>query len=163
MTERHENPVWIYMLEVLSAILICYFIHLSFPTYRLIWGIIYIPLVISPIREKSRVLAFSRIKANFLGAFVGFCIMIICKPTFSVFCLGAITIIIICNSIGILEMARSALLSLISVLIPHYSEPHTVIAMERIFSVTCGCLIAFLVIVCFDTLVIRFSRSTPKE
>ncbi len=68
------------------------------------------PLVISPIREKSRVLAFSRIKANFLGAFIGFCITIICKPTFLVFCLGAITIIIICNSIGILEMARSALL-----------------------------------------------------
>lgn len=163
LTDQHQNPVWLYILEVLSACLICYFLNVSFPSYHLVWGLIYIPLVISPIREKSRSLVFSRIKANFIGAFVGFCMMINTNPSFPVFCVGAVTIIVVCNMMRMLETARSALLSLGSVLLPHYAEPNTVIAVHRILSVTCGCLIALLVIVCFDSIMNRFSDRRHED
>jgi uncharacterized membrane protein YgaE (UPF0421/DUF939 family) len=155
---HHENPVFIYILEILSACLICYFLYLSFPQYQLIWAMIYIPVVISPIREKSRLLVFSRIKANFLGAAIGFIILLVFKAAFLSFCIAAIATILLCHALKIIATARSALLTLVSVAIPQHIEPLHVVAVERIIFVTCGCLIALSVILFFDRLVILFSQ-----
>lgn len=155
---HHENPVFIYILEILSASLICYFLYLSFPQYQFIWAIIYIPVVISPIREKSRLLVFSRIKANFIGASVGFLILLLFQATFISFCIAAIATILLCHALKIIATARSALLTLVSVAIPQHIEPLHVVAVERIVFVTCGCLIALSVILFFDRLVIVLSQ-----
>jgi uncharacterized membrane protein YgaE (UPF0421/DUF939 family) len=120
---------------------------------------IYIPVVISPIREKSRLLVFGRIKANFLGAFFGFLVLLFFDQSFVSFSLGAIATILFCNALRIIETARSALLTLVAVVIPHYSEPHYVVALERIVCVTCGCFIAFMVIIISDHLYLKFAES----
>jgi len=163
ITGHHDNHVFIYILEILAASLICYFLYLSFPQYKLIWAMIYIPVVISPIREKSRVLVFSRIKANFIGALIGFIILLAFQATFFSFCIAAAATILVCQALKITATARSALLTLVTVAIPQYTEPLPVVAVERIILVTSGCLIALLVIVFFDGLVIRFSRPGPED
>lgn len=154
----HENPVFIYILEFLSACLICYFLYLVFPQYRLIWAMVYVAVVISPVREKSRALVLSRIKANFIGAFFGLFVLLAFTPTFFSFCVGAVATILFCHTLKIIGTARSALLTLISVVIPRYTEPHYVVVLERIICVTAGCLVALMAIIFFDRLVLRFSK-----
>jgi uncharacterized membrane protein YccC len=155
---HHENPVYIYLLEILSACLICYFLYVVFPRYRLIWAMVYVAVVISPIREKSRALVFGRIKANFIGAFFGLVVLLIFRPTFLSFCVGAVATILFCHALKITATARSALLTLISVVIPQYSEPHYAVALERVICVTIGCLIALMSIIFFDRLALRLSK-----
>ena len=152
----HENPVFLYILEMLSACLICYWLYESFPQYNLISAVVYAAVVISPIREKSRALVISRIKANFLGAFLGFLAMLFTGPTFISLAIGAIAAILLCNALKIMDTARSALLTMVAVVIPHYLEPSGVVVLERIVSVTCGCLIALMITIAFEMAYLRW-------
>ncbi len=154
-----EIAIPIYILEVLAACLICYLLYLAFPGYKLIWALIFVPVVLSPIRDKSRKLALSRIEANFLGASVGFLLLLAGKPALLSFCLGAAATILICHALSIVDTARSALLTLVTVAIPQYTEPGYVVAAERILFVTTGCLIALLVVLATD----RLLQLRPKR
>ncbi len=151
---HHENPVYIYLVEILSACLICYFLYLLFPRYPLVWAMVYAGVVISPVREKSRALVVSRIKANLIGAFFGLLVLLVFAPSFVSFCVGSTATILFCHTLGIITTARSALLTLVSVIVPHYVEQPYVIALERAIIVTVGCVIAFGVIVAVERFVL---------
>ena len=159
---RHENPVYLYALEVLSACGVCYLLYRLIPGYHLIWAVIYVPLVISPIREKSRALVLGRIQANFLGALLGFAVLVVFGQNFFAFAAGAAAIIGICSTAKFVDLTRSALLTLVAVTVPHYAEPSWGVALERIVCVTCGCLIALAAILAFEHLHGRFAAE-PED
>ena len=119
---------------------------------------LYIAIVISPKREKTRALIYDRVKANFIGAFIGALILLLIKPTLLSFCAGATITILLCNSFKMIDSARSALLTLITVIIPESKDPHYVVAVERVITVTLGCSIALLVTIIFDYFLMKYSR-----
>ena len=158
LEEYLKKPVFIYILEFISATIVCYALYISYPQHRLIWAMTSISLVLTPKSEQSRALIYSRIKANLLGAFTGLLLLMIHKPGIIVFCLAAILTILLSNVFNIMDSVRSALVALIVIMIPEYRESSYVVALERVVCVVTGCVIALIVTYLFDFILIKLSE-----
>jgi uncharacterized membrane protein YgaE (UPF0421/DUF939 family) len=156
--DSNGSSLMIYILEFLTAAIAFYLLYLAFPQHKLIWGMVYIAVVVSPKRDKSKSLIYDRIIANAIGAFVGFVILLFFKASLLSLCAGAVLIILFCNFLKMIDTARSALLPLIVVLMPEYKESVYVVALERILCVTLGCLTALAVKLLFDFVLLNLGR-----
>jgi uncharacterized membrane protein YccC len=157
LEEYLKKPVFIYILEFISATVVCYALYISYPQHRLIWAMTSVSLVLTPRSEQSRALIYNRIKANLMGAFTGLLIMMVHKPGIAVFCLGAVLTILLSNMFNIMDSVRSALVALIVIMIPEYRESSYVVALERVVCVITGCVIAFFVTYLFDFILLKLS------
>jgi uncharacterized membrane protein YccC len=158
LEEYLKKPVFIYILEFISATIVCYALYVSYPQHRLIWAMTSVSLVLTPRSEHSRALIYSRIKANLLGVFTGLLIMMIHKPGIIVFCVGAVLAILLSRMFNIMDSVRSALVALIVIMIPEYRESSYVVALERVVCVITGCVIALIVTYLFDFVLLKLSE-----
>lgn len=162
MSERGipKSPVVIYALEFITATLVGYFLYLLFPDYHMIWAMTSIALVLSPRSDKSKLLIYDRIKANFLGVLVGFLVLLVHYPNILTFCIGAVVLILVSNHLRYLTCIRSSLVALVVVVIPEIGEAGNcyMIALDRIVAVIAGCLIALVVSFVFDLALSLFQK-----
>ena len=75
ITGKLDLSILLFILEYLTSTLIFYLIYLALPQYKLIWGLIFIAVVLSPKSGDSPGLVYDRIIANFIGAAIGFVIL----------------------------------------------------------------------------------------
>jgi uncharacterized membrane protein YccC len=155
------NPTAIYIFEFLSASAIAYALLILYPEHRMVWAMTSIALVLTPKSDGSKSLINDRIRANILGAMVGFLIMIIREPTIYLFCLGTVLTIVISKYLNIYRTVRSSLVALVIIMIPVYHDPRATVAMERLFCVIIGCVIALLITLLFDFILSKTSQPAP--
>lgn len=159
ITGKLDLSVLFFILEYLTSTLIFYLFYLVLPEYKLIWGLIFIAVVLSPRSADSPGLVYDRIIANFIGATVGFIILALFDPGILSVCLGSVLIIFLCHIMNKIDTARCALLTLMAVVIPSYHEPGYAIAVERIVCVTAGLMTALIVNIIYSYI---FSMITEK-
>ncbi|MGA9405829.1 MAG: FUSC family protein [Bacteroidota bacterium] len=145
MSSIFRLPVLMYMLKCVCGFSLCYALYVCFPQHQFYWSMISVLLVISPEEDSSHRLAFDRMKANILGSIVGIAIFLTHVPTLFGMCLGVVMTISIGISMRLTNATRSALASLVIVLMHEQQESSWNIAVERMLCVVAGCFIAIIV------------------
>jgi uncharacterized membrane protein YgaE (UPF0421/DUF939 family) len=138
-----------YILKSVLGALFCYSLYKIFPQHQLNWSIISVLLVLSPDHNDSVKLAFDRIKANLIGAAVGFCAFLIHHPDAAVLSAAIITTILICYFLKLNNPSRSALAALIIVLIQEEEFNTGIAAGERMLCVLLGCAVGLIITYAF--------------
>ena len=138
-------PMLVYMLKCLCGFSVCYELYVCFPQHQFYWSMISVLLVISPEKDSSHRLAFNRMKANILGSTVGIVIFMIHRPNLFWMCLGVVSTIAIDTSLKLSNATRSALASLVIVLMREQQESSWNIAFERMLCVIAGCIVAIVI------------------
>ncbi|ADF54797.1 FUSC family protein [Zunongwangia profunda] len=141
----------IYLIKCVLGTITCYALYASFPEYPFYWSIISCLLVFS--QENDRELALNRIKANFLGSFVGLAVYFLPIPQVVMFCLGVALTISLGIFLKIEPTIRSALAAVIIVIINEdKADTAWVVALQRAGCVLLGCLIALTISMFFNRL-----------
>ncbi len=131
-----------YLLKCLAGVIICYVLYKQIPQYPFYWAIVSVVLAISP--DNSNKQAYSRIKANFLGCFIGMCFYPLHLPEIYIICFGIIATVLIGVAFKMMDVVRIAMAALIIVTLKVEEEKHWYIALERVVCVVAGCLVALL-------------------
>ena len=152
------NPVSIYTLKFLFAAAIAYALLIRYPQHKLIWAMNSIALVLSPIREESNVLIADRILANMLGAAVASILMLYDNPNIILGCIGIVITIILSKILNIYRTVRTAVVTLVIIMVPVYEGSRIMIAFERLFCVIIGCVIALIITLLADALIHRIFK-----
>ena len=150
-----------YMLKCIIGFSLCYLLFIYFPQHQFYWSMISVLLVISPEEDSSHRLAFDRMKANVLGSMVGIAIFFTHLPTLFGMCLGVVITIAIGTSLRLTNATRSALASLVIVLMHEQQESSWNIAVERMLCVLAGCFIAISVTYVVSFVSQRFGSAKP--
>src|SRR5690606_13015009 len=109
------------------------------PEYELYWTIISILLVISPEEKDAKKLTVERFKANLIGSCVGLICYLLPTSEIKMMLLGIVAAIAICYYFKLMSVARTAIVTLIIVVI-HEQETMTYwAAVERFVAVAGGC------------------------
>jgi uncharacterized membrane protein YgaE (UPF0421/DUF939 family) len=161
ITGKLDNSTLFFVLEYLTSTLIFYLFYLALPQYKLIWGLIFIAVVLSPRSADSPGLVYDRIIANFIGATIGFIILALFDSGILSVCLGSVLIIFLCHVMNKIDTARCALLTLMAVVIPSYHEPGYAIAVERIICVTAGLITALIVNIIYSYIFSMIAEKAP--
>ena len=149
----------IYTARCLIGFVIGYKLLLAFPEYELFWLLLSIILVISPEGKDSRKLTIDRVRANFIGSFVGlFCLMIDQNLNIGVLMFGIVATSAICYLFKIMNTARVAVVALLIILLqPHLSDIELT-PFVRFATVTVGCLIGLTITVLSSMLIRKLKR-----
>jgi uncharacterized membrane protein YccC len=142
---------FLYLLKCLIGTSFCYGLYKAIPQYHLYWSIISLLLVLAPDWNNSIQLPLNRIKANLTGGIVGLLCFFLPFPQLLSLCIGVLATILVCSILNYSQATRSALAALVIVFIQEYESAKWSIALERIFSVILGCLVALAL-----TLIFRF-------
>ena len=151
----------VYAIRCIIGFLIGYVLYLEFPEFELYWTIISILLVISPEGKDSRRLTVERVKANLVGSSVGLLCFMLPAPEVVLMVLGIVLGILICYLFDLMNVARTAVVALIIVLIHEQETMTPFAAIERFVSVTLGCLIG-LAVTTSSAYVIRYMKRHAK-
>lgn len=116
-----------------------------------IWCIFSIILVLSPDGKDAIPLAMSRIKANLLGAIVGFIIILFFPhhPSAWILSFALVLTIGIAYIIKLKDAIRSALCATIIIILPSSGIQSLMSPMERVLSVVAGCILGIIITVIF--------------
>jgi uncharacterized membrane protein YgaE (UPF0421/DUF939 family) len=147
MIKEYYNPrVYIYILECIIGLCICYTLYKHFPQHQFYWSMISAVLVIAPDGKDSDRLAIDRMKANILGSLIGLLLFLIHQPNLFLICIAVILTIVIGTFLKLNNALRSALSALIIVMIHEEEKSSTWhIAIERMGCVIFGCIIGLLI------------------
>lgn len=144
--EYYNRRVYIYILECIVGLSICYTLYKNFPQHQFYWSMISAVLVIAPDGKDSDRLAFDRMKANILGSLIGLLLFLIHQPNLFLICIAVILTIIIGTFLKLNNALRSALSALVIVMIHEEEKSSTWhIAIERMGCVMVGCIIGLLI------------------
>ncbi|NDK55703.1 FUSC family protein [Pontibacter fetidus] len=131
----------LYIVRCTIGFLVGYTLYQAFPQYELYWTILSILLVLSPELKDSPKLTVERVKSNLIGSSVGLFCFVLPVPELVMMVLGIVFAIFVCHLFNLMNVARTAVVALIIVVI-HEQETMTYwVAVERFLSVTLGCLI----------------------
>ena len=146
MREFYPCQVFIYIIECITGLCICYMLYKIFPQHEFYWSMISVVLVIAPDGRNSIRLAFDRMKANILGSSIGLLLFLIHAPNLFLICIGVILTIIIGTFLNLNTAMRSSLSALVIVMV-HEAEQNSSwhIALERVGCVIVGCIVGLLV------------------
>ena len=151
--EYNNRQVFIYIIECIIGLCICYTLYKYFPQHQFYWSIISVVLVIAPDSKNSNRLAFDRMKANILGSSIGLLLFLIHLPNLFLICIGVMLTIVIGTFLKLHTAMRSSLAALIIVMIHEAQQNSTWhIALERMGCVMVGCIIGLLITVVFNFL-----------
>lgn len=151
MIKEHYNPrIFIYILECIVGLSICYTLYKCFPQHQFYWSMISVVLVIAPDGTSNR-LAIDRMKANILGSSIGLLLFLIHQPNLFLICVAVILTILIGIFLKLNAALRPALAALIIVMIHEEQQNSTWhIAIERMGCVMLGCVIGLLITIVFN-------------
>ena len=151
----------IYGLKCIIGFLIGYQLYLGFPEYELYWTLLSIILVISPEAKDARRLSIERFKSNLIGSGIGLLCFFIHARNVYMLVVGIILTIATCYYFKLMNVARTAIVALIIVLIYEQKKMLWIGAVERFIAVTMGCFIG-LTITIVTSAVINYWRKKAK-
>jgi uncharacterized membrane protein YgaE (UPF0421/DUF939 family) len=151
--EYSNRQIFIYIVECITGLCICYTLYKYFPEHQFYWSIVSLVLVIAPDGKNSNRLAFDRMKANVLGSSIGLLLFLIHQPNLLLICIGVTLTIVIGIFLKLNAALRSSLSALVIVMIHEAQENSTWhIAVERMGCVMVGCIIGLLITIGFNFL-----------
>jgi uncharacterized membrane protein YgaE (UPF0421/DUF939 family) len=145
-----------YLIKCLIGVVICYALYYYIPQYPFYWAIVSFVLVLSP--DKSNRLAYDRIKANTLGCAIGISLYPLKLPEILILCLGVALTIVVEIALGITTTLRTALASLVIIILQQEQTKHWYIALERVICVVAGCTVALLITILFNLINQEYSE-----
>lgn len=147
------TPLIIYTVRCCIGFIIGYFLYEKYPDFELFWTLLSIILVISPEEKDTRKLSIERSKSNFIGSAVALVHLYFWDDSFYAIISGIILTIIICRLFKVMTMARVALVALLIIMIQPHGNSLVEAPIFRFASVTLGCLIGLLIVVCSSMLI----------
>jgi uncharacterized membrane protein YgaE (UPF0421/DUF939 family) len=148
MGERIKSLL-IYAAKCVTGTIIV-FIFSSLLNYKdLGWCLISVILVLSPDGTDAVTLAFTRIKANTIGAGVGLLCLLISPMNMWVLSLALIVTLIFCYLFKLDAGARSALAATIIIMLHEEGKHVWDTALERVIAVLGGCILGLLITFAF--------------
>ena len=133
-----------YVIRCLIGFLIGYLLILYFSGIDLFWALLSIILVISPEENKAKQLTIDRFKSNFLGSLSGLIVFFIEIEDVYKVILGIIVTCVLCRLFDLLNVARSAIVALLIILLEHKGDG-IMSPIMRFSSVALGCFIGLAV------------------
>ncbi|WP_242916421.1 FUSC family protein [Pontibacter liquoris] len=140
-----DRNMILYIIRCTVGFLIGYALYLAFPQFELFWTILSIILVLSPEIKDSPKLTNERVKSNLIGSSVGLVCFLLPLPEVMMMVLGIAIAIFVCHFFKLMNVARTAIVALIIVVIHERENLTYWVAVERFLSVTLGCLIGLAV------------------
>jgi uncharacterized membrane protein YgaE (UPF0421/DUF939 family) len=153
-----KTSIHFYILKCLVGLTICYVLYKSFPQHQFFWSMVSVLLVFAPDDPHGNQLAYDRMKANSIGSVIGLLLFLVHSPNLFMIGFGVAITILVGTSLNLGNATRSALASLLVVMIYEQKEGDVKIAFERMLCVIIGCLVALLVTFVFS----RFHAQTDK-
>ncbi|MBB2147413.1 FUSC family protein [Pedobacter gandavensis] len=139
-----NSPFVAYAIRCVTGFLIGYFLIEKFPQHELFWVLLSIILVISPDEKDARKLTIERSKSNFIGSISGLLVFFLPMDDVYKIALGILIALIICRFADLINVARSAIVGLLIVLMEHKTDTYWAPG-ERFIFVTLGCFIGLSV------------------
>jgi uncharacterized membrane protein YgaE (UPF0421/DUF939 family) len=136
-------------------------LYRAFPQHQFFWSMISIMLVLAPDGGDSTKLAFERMEANVVGSTIGMLLYLLHKPNLILLCVGVVVTIAVGTKLRLENAIRSALVSLIIVMVGEQQNNSWKIALERIGCVIAGCVIALLITFASNFLLPKQTQTKP--
>jgi uncharacterized membrane protein YgaE (UPF0421/DUF939 family) len=136
-----NSNVLIYSLKCAIGFLVGFSLYAIFPQYEVNWAILSIILVLSPEDKEAKRLALERMKANLIGSVIAVVLFFFHEPNLQMMIIGALLVIAVCYLFGLLNVSRTALATLIIILLYEQEKTSWIGAAERLICVVGGCLI----------------------
>ncbi len=153
-----------YNLKCFVGVAVGYLLYKAFPEQsgQLLWLLLSILLSIT--HDNSSKVAYDRMKGNVVGSLVGlFAYFLHDPPNLLTICVGVATTITICSFLRLIDVARTALVAFVIVVL--FDEAHSSWqgAVYRMGSVVVGCFIGLVINFVFRRLAIAIypAVSTP--
>lgn len=163
MIDPEKLKVAVYSAKCVAGLCIGYALYRFFPQHQFYWSLISILLVLAPDGSDSNKLAFERIVANILGSSIGLAVFLVHAPNLFLLCLGVVLTIAIGTALKLNAVIRSAMVSLIVVMLNEEQNHSWKVAVERIGCVVAGCAIAMLVTYVFNFLMpAKYGAQAPR-
>ncbi|HTH56230.1 MAG TPA: FUSC family protein [Cyclobacteriaceae bacterium] len=144
----------VYITKCVIGVLLCSLLSLFLSEWiDYPWSLISVVLVLSPEGKDAVELAFTRIKANLVGASVGVLMLLSQLPWPWNIALGAALALFICDRLKLNTAARSTLAAVIIILLHHESGQLWSSAVHRVGAVITGCVIGLLITYVFHSFV----------
>ncbi|MDN3705997.1 FUSC family protein [Myroides ceti] len=139
-TKLIESQFIVYVTRCLLGFVIGYLLTLAFPKFDLFWTLLTIILVISPEEDQARKLSIERFKSNFIGSISGLLVFFLPFEDVYKVIIGIVLACFICKLFNLLNVARSAIVALIIILIEHKNDV-IFSPVARFLAVAVGCII----------------------
>lgn len=164
MDLRHFNTaVFIYILKCLAGLSICYALYIAFPQHQFYWSMISVLLSFAPDENHSNRLAYDRMKANVAGSVIGLLLFLMHTPTLIFLCFGVVITIAVGTLLQFENATRSALAAMMIVMLYEQKQSTWHVALERMFCVIIGCVIALAVTLLFSFVQKRLKHGHKKS
>lgn len=157
LIELINSSVSMYAAKCVVGFVIGYTLYKAIPQYEVYWTLLSILLVLTPEDKDARRLAVERMKANLIGSVTGLLLYVMHKPNLWMILIGVLTIIVVCHTLKLIAVARTAMATLIIVLVYEQETTSWLGAVERLVCVVSGCLIG-LGITFSTTFVLEYVR-----
>lgn len=148
----------IYASKCVTGTLLVFFISSLIQYTDFGWCLISVILVLSPDGKDSVALAFTRIKANVVGAGVGIICLLISPTNIWILCVAVSLVISLCYLFKLDAGARSALAATIIIMLHEEGRHVWDTALERVIAVLAGCLLGLVI-----TFIFHFSGGGPGK
>ena len=151
----------VYLLRCIIGFLIGWVLINKFTEFDLFWALLSIILVISPEENQAKQLTIDRFKSNFLGSISGLAVYFIPLDNIYKVILGIILTGILCRIFSLLNVARSAVVALLIIVIEqggNYMAP-----VIRFSTTAIGCFIGLGVTLVTSTLIQDINKNLSKE
>ena len=119
-------------------------------------------MVISPEEHKSKQLSIDRFKSNFVGSLSGLAVFFLPIDDLYKILIGIIFTCIFCKIFNLLDVARSAIVALLIILIEHKNDD-LLAPVVRFTSVAVGCFIGLGVTLVTSALLQDMKKAFSKE
>ena len=163
MTDRLKSLL-IYAAKCVTGTLIVFTVSAFFHYKDIAWCIISVMLVLSPDGRESVPLAFTRIKANIVGACSGMICIWIYPTNMWMICLGLTTTLSFCYLFKLDSGIRSALAATIILMLHEEGKHVWDTAIERVIAVLAGCVLGLVItfIFHFKSQYKEMSKPSPR-
>lgn len=109
------------------------------------WSLISVILVLSPDGKDAVSLAFTRIKANVLGAAIGLLCLLIDETTMWTLSLGLVATLGGCYLLKLQDSARTAMAATVIIMLHAVGKHIWDVALLRVVAVMAGCVLGLLI------------------
>ena len=157
MNERVESLL-IYGAKCVTGTLVVFLLSslLGYKDYG--WALISVILVLSPDGKDTYTLAFTRIKANLVGASVGLMCLLLGPANMWIMSLGLAMTLSVCYLFKLDDGMRSAMAATIIILLHEEGKHVWDTALERVLAVLAGCVLGLLI-----TFLFHFKTKTDQK